>query len=96
MPEAIRLRGLTVGSMVASLKGRDIAEVYVVMDVQDPYVLCFNGQSRFWPERPKKKRIKHVLKIGESSRLSNMTPGPPEDVNRIIRELIAERKEMHV
>lgn len=67
MPEAIRLKGFRPGTIAASRKGRDRGTVYMVIEIDDPFCCCSNGQSRHWPDRMKKKRLKHLVPIDEVS-----------------------------
>lgn len=53
-------RYLKVGQVVSSKNGRDIGQVFVILEiVDDDFVLIANGRRRTI-ENPKKKRIKHL------------------------------------
>lgn len=65
MHVALRLKGFRPGTVAASKLGRDTATVYVVDRIEDPFCYCYDGRHRRWPDRPKKKRLRHLIAIDE-------------------------------
>ncbi len=55
-----------VGDLVISVAGRDMGQVYLVTEILDQnYVHVCEGKNK--PiEKPKKKKIKHILSVGQN------------------------------
>jgi ribosomal protein L14E/L6E/L27E len=62
----VRFLSLTLGQIVVSKAGRDIGRKFVVVRlVDDQYVQISDGDLRRM-EKPKKKKIKHLVPTGET------------------------------
>lgn len=58
-----------MGDMVRSIAGRDQGRYFLILDVMDQnYVLIVDGDLRRI-EKPKKKKVKHLIKTGIASQL---------------------------
>lgn len=95
MPEALRLKGFKPGTIAASRQGRDRGTVYLVISINDPFCECSDGKRRPWPERMKKKRLKHLIAIDELSP-GDMTEfseiSDPGHKNKWIREKLRNKE----
>lgn len=56
-------KGLIRGSVVQSLAGHDRARAFLVLKVDGCFAWLADGSSRLY-ERPKKKRIRHLRRLG--------------------------------
>lgn len=55
---------MEIGTLVSSLKGRDVATIYIIYKKLDEnFVLVVNGHNKLFTN-PKKKRIKHLKNLG--------------------------------
>ena len=52
---------MRIGDIVISVCGHDMGEWYIVQDVLNDYVYLIDGKNKT-VEKPKKKKIKHVIK----------------------------------
>lgn len=52
-----------IGWLVKSTKGRDIDEIYLVLDVDGDYLLLVNGKNKLISS-PKRKNKKHITSLG--------------------------------
>lgn len=48
-----------LGQVVRSAAGRDQGNLFVIIDIEDPYVMLVDGKTRRL-EQPKKKKMKHI------------------------------------
>ena len=57
---------LSIGQVVRSRAGRDKGGIFLIYEILDSeYVLLVDGKIRRL-DRPKKKKIKHLVKIGRA------------------------------
>ncbi|MCL2083940.1 MAG: KOW domain-containing RNA-binding protein [Oscillospiraceae bacterium] len=54
---------MTAGTIVRSAAGHDKGSVFMVLAVEEPYVLLADGRSRMI-EKPKRKKAKHAVRVG--------------------------------
>lgn len=60
------MQDIKIGDLVVSIAGHDMGYIYIVYDVlPDNYVLLVDGKSKTI-DNPKKKKIKHILSLGEN------------------------------
>ena len=55
------MKPIVKGMFARSLAGHDKGKLYVISDVQEPYVFLVDGKIRT-ANRPKKKKLIHVMK----------------------------------
>ena len=53
---------LAIADVVRSKAGRDAGQLYYVMEADETYLYLVNGKDRT-PEKPKRKKRKHVNKV---------------------------------
>ena len=53
---------LAIADVVCSRAGRDAGQLYYVMEADETYLYLVNGKDRT-PEKPKRKKRKHVNKV---------------------------------
>ncbi len=80
---------LEVGMLVESRAGHDKGSLYVVMEMEGPYLFLCDGRLRT-VGRPKKKKKMHVAKKAgvPEKLLSKQVEGQPwtdEDIKRVIK-----------
>lgn len=51
--------GYEKGQIVKSMAGRDKGQFFIVMDIEEDYLLLVDGKNRRI-ENPKKKKMKHI------------------------------------
>ncbi|MBE5735255.1 MAG: KOW domain-containing protein [Clostridiales bacterium] len=74
------------GLIVRTISGHDKNMVYLVCDVIGSTVLLVNGKNR--PiDNPKKKNVKHIIKVGLSNELLDLMNNNKLDNSMIIRLL---------
>ena len=64
---------MNIGDVVVSLKGHDSGRLYVVISVEEDFLLLCDGKRKLL-SNPKKKKKKHLKETGESVNLSSHTP----------------------
>ena len=74
------------GLIVRTISGHDKNEIYLVADIKDNYVMLINGKSRSI-DNPKKKNIKHIIKVGLSKELLDLMNNNKLDNSIIINIL---------
>lgn len=83
---------LQIGQFVKSKAGRDKGNVLIVFGIVDEqYVLVVDGDLRKL-EKPKKKKVKHLSKIGEiDTEIHNMMTADQPFNNAWLRKKVADR-----
>lgn len=80
------MQNIRKGLIVRSILGHDKSEQYVVYDYDNNYVSLVNGKNR--PiSNPKKKSLKHIIKIGECKEIVEKIENNKIDNSEIIRVL---------
>jgi len=57
---------LDIGQIIYSINGSDSKRYYIVVDINDEYLFIVDGKRRTI-EKPKKKKIKHIMIIDEAN-----------------------------
>jgi len=74
------------GLIVRTISGHDKNMVYIVIGKENDKVLLVNGKNR--PiDNPKKKNVKHIIKVGLSNELLDLMNNNKLDNSMIIRLL---------
>lgn len=55
-----------IGDVVVSIAGRDIGDLYIIMDLVDNYALLVDGRGKTIL-KPKKKKLKHIRPTGQKN-----------------------------
>ena len=82
----------------SSTRGRDANKCFLVVEIIDEaYVLISDGRSRKI-EKPKKKKIKHLVHLGEGSKeinekLQSKVPLTNKEIRKALNELNANKGE---
>ncbi len=74
------------GLIVRTISGHDKNTIYLVSEVNNNFVLLTNGKNRSI-DNPKKKNIKHVVKVGLSKELLDLMNNNKLDNSIIINIL---------
>lgn len=76
---------MKLGAYVCSSRGRDANKCFLVVDILDEaYVLISDGKSRKI-QNPKKKKIKHLILLGEGDReITQMLENKKAVTNKMI------------
>ncbi|NLX61422.1 MAG: hypothetical protein GXZ06_02715 [Tissierellia bacterium] len=87
-------RDIAVGQVVKSKAGRDAGNVFLVMDIlDDKHVLIVDGDKRPL-EKPKKKKIKHLMVYNKVlAEFKEKIDGKIDINNAYVRKLLEPFKE---
>ena len=75
---------LQTGMLVESRAGHDKGSLYVIMDKDDKFVYVCDGKVRT-VDHPKRKKEKHVAKVGNVPELFEKRTVSNEDIKRVIK-----------
>ena len=83
--------------IVRSLSGHDSGELFCVMDTDGEFLLLADGKHRK-VESPKRKRVKHVMSVGDCRHptIEKLRAGQPVGNQELRRALAALRDQMEV
>jgi len=85
------MQNVKKGLIVRSILGHDRGENYIVINFDDKFSYLVNGKIR--PiSNPKKKSLKHILKIGESEEIIKLMEANKLD-NSVIIKILKEFKQ---
>jgi len=80
------MQKIQIGLIVRTISGHDKNMVYIVIGKENDKVLLVNGKNR--PiDNPKKKNVKHIIKVGLSNELLDLMNNNKLDNSMIIRLL---------
>ena len=83
--------------IVRSLAGHDKGELFCVMDTDGEFLLLADGKHRK-VESPKRKRVKHVMRVGDCRHptIEKLRAGKPVGNQELRRALAVLRDQMEV
>ncbi len=80
------MQKIQIGLIVRTISGHDKNMVYIVVGQENDRVLLVNGKNK--PiDNPKKKNVKHIIKVGLSNELLDLMNNNKLDNSMIIRLL---------
>jgi len=88
----VSVMNISIGQLVTSSAGRDLASVYLVIGIKDNnYLLLVNGRDRKY-NNPKQKNIRHVnvleaIAQGVAEKLQSGNPVTDEELRQAISVL---------
>ena len=80
------MQNVEKGLIVRTISGHDKNEVFIVIDMDCRHAYLSNGKNRPF-DNPKKKNIKHIIKVGLSKEILDLINNKKLDNSHIIRVL---------
>ena len=86
-----------IGQFVISKAGHDKGEIYVIVAEEKDFVYLSDGRLKL-PEKPKKKRKKHIQPIKQgmdeaiTEKLKQEIPVRNEEVKKVIKDFIRKKE----